>query len=492
MRPLDNGRGRLTFINLQKRLLSSPEAFARTLEVHAQTLDKAGGIRLPAPQTELYEDPETHGDNDETIAAEDDAEVRASSAASCPRPRRGSHRPARLDARALAEKARRQPDGKTRALFAWMRANLCPGIGQSGDPNANQREPGPTAASSSSPSTATPSATSQELLRTEAIAGTDHADERILVFHGGMSDEAREEVQHAFNADPDQHPVRILIATDAAREGINLQAHCADLFHIDIPWNPSRLEQRNGRIDRTLQPAPEVRCHYFIYEDRAEDRVLETLVRKIDTVQRELGSIGAVLMDEMERTLEPGITATTANKLASIGADARSKTADAELEGQRKNLERLAAEVHTAGQRLEESRRVLEVSAESLRGVVDIGLELAGAAKLVDGPATSSGRRSFILPELDRSWQSTLDVLRPPRGREEALWEWRKRPPKPVTFEPLDRLNDDAEQLHLAHPSSNESSIASSPRASAPTTSRASAASSSPAKTSPACSPTPA
>jgi len=180
--------------------------------------------------------------------------------------------------------------------------------------------------------------------------------------------------------------------------------------------------------------------------------VLETLVRKIDTVQRELGSIGAVLMDEMERTLDPGITANTAAKLASIGADARSKTADAELEGQRKNLERLASEVHTAGQRLEESRRVLEVSAESLRGVVDIGLELAGAAKLVDGPATSSGRRSFILPELDRSWQSTLDVLRPPRGREEALWEWRKQPPKPVTFEPLDRLNDDAEQLHLAHP----------------------------------------
>ena len=97
------------------------------------------------------------------------------------------------------------------------------------------------------------------------------------------------------------HPLRILLATDAAREGINLQAHCADLFHIDIPWNPSRLEQRNGRIDRTLQPAPEVRCHYFVYEDRAEDRVLETLVRKIDTVQRELGSIGAVLMDEMER-----------------------------------------------------------------------------------------------------------------------------------------------------------------------------------------------
>ena len=56
--------------------------------------------------------------------------------------------------------------------------------------------------------------------------------------------------------DPQQaHPIRILIATDAAREGLNLQAHCWNLFHFDVPWNPSRMEQRNGRIDRKLQPA---------------------------------------------------------------------------------------------------------------------------------------------------------------------------------------------------------------------------------------------
>ena len=443
-----SGRGRLVFINLQKRLLSSPEAFARTLEVHAAAVSRAGGVKVRPIQTDLGDDPETHGVDDETLAAEDDAEVRTASAALPSPSAEATDLLKRM--RSLADKARRQPDAKARALLAWMRAELCPGIGLEGDRPPNQRgwskrrvilftEYGDT------------KRYLQELLA-EAVAGTDRADERILVFHGGMSDEAREDVQRAFNADPDQHPVRLLIATDAAREGINLQAHCADLFHIDIPWNPGRLEQRNGRIDRTLQPAPEIRCHYFVYEDRAEDVVLETLVRKIDTVQRELGSIGAVLMDEMERTLEPGITATTAAKLATIGADARSKTADAELEGSRKNLDRLAAEVHTAAQRLEDSRRVLEVSAEALRGVVDIGLELAGAARLVDGPPTSSDRQSFILPELDRSWQSTLDVLRPPRGRDEPLWDWRKRPPRPVTFEPLDRLNDDAEQLHLAHP----------------------------------------
>ena len=49
---------------------------------------------------------------------------------------------------------------------------------------------------------------------------------------------------------PRATPLRILLATDAAREGLNFQAHCTDLFHFDLPWNPGRIEQRNGRIDR--------------------------------------------------------------------------------------------------------------------------------------------------------------------------------------------------------------------------------------------------
>ena len=51
------------------------------------------------------------------------------------------------------------------------------------------------------------------------------------------------------------------------------------------------MEQRNGRIDRKLQPAAEVRCHYFVLPQRAEDRVLEVLVRKTETIKKELGSL---------------------------------------------------------------------------------------------------------------------------------------------------------------------------------------------------------
>jgi hypothetical protein len=246
--------------------------------------------------------------------------------------------------------------------------------------------------------------------------------------------------------------VRILVATDAAREGVNLQAHCADLFHVDIPWNPARMEQRNGRIDRTLQPADEVRCHYFVYPQRAEDQVLETVVRKIATVQRELGSLGAVLLDQIATALENGITGKARSAVEKVGADAKTSTVDAELEARRTDLEAVRAEVERAGRRLESSRRTLEVDSDSLRGVVEIGLGLAGAPPLKDAGKTSDGRPTYELPVLDRSWDVTLDTLRPPRGRSEDFWEWRQKPPRPVTFHPLASLSEGAEQLHLAHP----------------------------------------
>lgn len=103
------------------------------------------------------------------------------------------------------------------------------------------------------------------------------------MFHGGISDERCEQVKAAFNADLKNHPLRILIATDAAREGVNLQNYCADLFNFDVPWNPSRMEQRNGRIDRKLQKADLVR-------DESDTTDLES-VEKGKVIGEELGAI---------------------------------------------------------------------------------------------------------------------------------------------------------------------------------------------------------
>lgn len=92
-----------------------------------------------------------------------------------------------------------------------------------------------------------------ELLRA-AIANTDLAEHRIEVFHGPTPPDKREAIKRAFNLSPSENPVRILVATDAAREGLNLQAHCWNVFHFDLPWNPSRLEQRNGREQTIPEP----------------------------------------------------------------------------------------------------------------------------------------------------------------------------------------------------------------------------------------------
>jgi SNF2 family DNA or RNA helicase len=97
------------------------------------------------------------------------------------------------------------------------------------------------------------------------VADADLDEERVKIYRGFTEQQDRESLRDAFHAPPEKHPLRILIATDAAREGLNLQAHCHHLFHFDVPWNPSRMEQRNGRIDRKLQPSPAVWCYYFFY-----------------------------------------------------------------------------------------------------------------------------------------------------------------------------------------------------------------------------------
>lgn len=458
-----SGRGRLVFINLQKRLLSSPAAFARTLDVHIQAVKRAGGVKVKVDrQVELY-DPETHGVDDDSAAAEEDAAVRASTEALPDPTARATELLGSL--KRLADEARSRPDAKLRVLMAWMRQHMCSAIfpaevDDSDDTKAAahaaiRKENRGVAWTDCRVIIFTEYGHTKTYLQeqlSQAIAHTDRGDERLLVLHGGMGDEGRDEVQRAFNSPPADHPVRILLATDAAREGINLQAFCADLFHFDVPWNPSRLEQRNGRIDRTLQPADEVRCHYFVYRERPEDRVLNTLMTKIATVQRELGSVGAVLLGKLESVMDPGIDKQTEAKVEAVGTDVRTTVAESELEAQRQHLDALEQEIHRAGELLERSKRALDVEASALRGVVDIGLGMAGAQPLREGAKTSTGRQSYILPELDRSWQATLDTLRPPRGRDEAFWEWREKPPRPVTFEPLDRLGDEVEQLHLAHP----------------------------------------
>jgi len=294
-----------------------------------------------------------------------------------------------------------------------------------------------------------------------AIEGTDQADERIEVIDGLTSSTRRKEIQRRFNADPTRDPLRILLATDAAREGLNFQAHCTDLYHFDLPWNPGRIEQRNGRIDRKLQPADEVRCHYFSLPQRAEDRVLEVLVRKTETIKQELGSLSKVIDDDIERRLgKEGIRHQDAERLAeeidAADLDAERKaTTSEELEAARERQDALLAQIERCRTLLDASRRWTGFEAEPFRDALSCSLDLLGADPLKEH-TDEEGRRIWTFPPLDRreqadrSWAATLDTLRAPRRPDEKLAEWRKDAPiRPVVFEDTGVLTDDTVHLHL-------------------------------------------
>ncbi len=132
--------------------------------------------------------------------------------------------------------------------------------------------------------------------------------DRVLTLFGsggpdGMDQADRENVKTAFN-DP-ASPVRVLVATDAASEGLNLHRTARCLLHYDCPWNPSRLEQRNGRIDRYGQ-ARDVTVHHFASTADPDLDFLAHVIRKADEIREDLGSLNEVFDRAVHRRLVRG------------------------------------------------------------------------------------------------------------------------------------------------------------------------------------------
>lgn len=472
----------LLVVGLQQRLLSSIEAFARSLKVHRKTVerqwDRAQADEALAPNRReghadlLTSTPDADDERGEWTADELEAEEAAvleaaTAAAESESPRDPAsealwrREQALLDRmQEIAERTRHLPDAKTLRLLDWIRENLCPGL-----PPFGQRPTGP------APGwldrrvlvfTENREGTKRYLkaILEAAIEGTDRAEERIEVIDGLTSSARRKEIQRRFNTDPAKDPLRILLATDAAREGLNFQAHCADLFHFDLPWNPGRIEQRNGRIDRKLQPEPVVRCHYFVLPQRVEDRVLEVLVRKTETIKRELGSLSKVIDDDIERLLAQGIRHRDAERLAreieAADLDAiKKQITEEELEAARARQEDLKAQIERCRELLDASRSWTGFEAEPFRDALSCSLELLGAEPLEEA-RDEHGRRVWTFPPLDRraetdpSWAATLDTLRAPRKSGEKLADWRREAPiRPVVFEDAGVLTEDVVHLHL-------------------------------------------
>lgn len=135
-----------------------------------------------------------------------------------------------------------------------------------------------------------------EFVPTQAMLA-DYLESRgfsVTTLNGSMDLETRTRAQQAFSKD-----VRVLISTDAGGEGLNLQ-FCHVIVNFDMPWNPMRIEQRIGRVDRIGQKHV-VRAINFVLEDTVEHRVRQVLEEKLEVIAQEFGvDKAADVMDSVE------------------------------------------------------------------------------------------------------------------------------------------------------------------------------------------------
>jgi predicted nucleic acid-binding Zn-ribbon protein len=188
--------------------------------------------------------------------------------------------------------------------------------------------------------------------------------------------------------------------------------------------------------------------------------VLEVLVRKTETIKKELGSLSKVIDDDIERRLGAGIRHRDADRLAheieAADLDAeRKRITEEELEAARERQEDLKAQIERCQTLLESSRTWVAFEPEPFRDALSCSLDLLGAEPLRES-RDGLGRVVYEFPPLDRraetdaSWAATLDTLRVPRGTKQKLTDWRREAPiRPVVFEDTGVVTEDTVHLHL-------------------------------------------
>jgi superfamily II DNA or RNA helicase len=412
---------------LKKRLFSSPAAFLRTLEVHRETLTRERRPQPPPAPTvlqRLFEDAANALDGEasedgvgeatrEAIDAATQAETTAPSVAEL----------ALLDTMlSWARTAADREDARTAKLLDWVQAKVKPGARFTDERvivfseyRATQRY-------------------LQERLAARGIGG-----DRVELLDGTTSTEDRERIKSRWQEPPEVFPVRVLLATDAASEGISLQRYCHQLAHAEIPWNPNRLEQRNGRIDRHGQPAAEVLVHHPVsagweHAQRGSlDGDLDFLARaviKVQQIREDLGSAGPVIAHQIEEAML-GRRATLDDTRFAGSAASR-----AVLQQEQRMRERLAA----LRDELQESRATLQLNPTRVERVVATALALARQPPLTAGKEPGT----WVVPALTASWSRAMIGLEHPARPQER---------RPITFDhEIGRDRTDVVLAHLGHP----------------------------------------
>jgi SNF2 family DNA or RNA helicase len=287
---------------LQRRLASSPEAIYQSLRRRRERLEsrlrelellQRGGhvapffaSTVPALDSEDMEDLDEAPDN-EVEAAEEEILDQATAARSIGELKAEIETLKGLESLALGVR-RSSTDTKWREL-----ASLLNEIFTTSSTTNRVAEPDAPYGSGAIPRP-TPSPHQKLVIFTEHRDTLNYLESRIttllgrkeavVIIHGGIGREERMKVQESFRHDPE---VQVLLATDAAGEGINLQrAHL--MVNYDLPWNPNRIEQRFGRIHRIGQT--EV-CHLWnlVADDTREGDVYRKLLEKLEQARQTLG-----------------------------------------------------------------------------------------------------------------------------------------------------------------------------------------------------------
>ncbi|WP_066374664.1 helicase-related protein [Herbidospora mongoliensis] len=255
--------------HLQKRLLSSPAALRSSIDKRLSALTRGAALDARTTATKLAE--ETTSD---LIFTEDDEADAAHLNASVGLPE--EIEVARL--RVIADLAKKVTPGKDPKLVALLR--LLPER-MAAHPRAQRVL------------VFTKYKDTLDYLVTNLIRAVGKgknglpAETRVFEIHGGLNLAQRNEVFAAF----ERADRAVLVATDCISEGVNLQRACAELVHYELPWNPNRLEQRNGRIDRFQQREPFVGIRTLVLDDPLDASLLYLIVRKSEQMRADYGFV---------------------------------------------------------------------------------------------------------------------------------------------------------------------------------------------------------
>jgi len=276
-------------------------------------------------------------------------------------------------------------------------------------------------------------------------------DSRFACLYGGMDDAEREVMKRAFN-DPDS-PVRVLVATDAASEGLNLQETARYLLHWDVPWNPARLEQRNGRIDRHGQ-GRDVTVWHFMSNEEQDLAFLGLIVRKVDAIREDLGATGEVFDELTHRRLIEGESLEAVRRDLESRVDAAVKAADVPRD---QTIAVNGAEGLTdPAADLDAIRAELDLDPEALRVTLDAAMAISAGRPRITAP-DDRGRCRIVNPP-PASWSAVIDdavrIAAPGRalGAIPSLAFDAAHFIDLIGGRPIFRCRKDTLLLHLGHP----------------------------------------